>query len=179
MSVTHIAGSVVRIGGRTTIQRCALCGYKLLDSTNTAAPLEPDGSEPVYPTWGEGALVQVDGPHSSLVANDDGDLPADSCWALVRVGADVQYQDVKPEDETDVDEIGRAIQENIIDAALITEIRTPCEHDDEYRRRTDYVVVWTANAAEQLGEVARRAVRQTLARKILRRNPKRRSTDGA
>ena len=55
--MTHLAGSVVNIGGRI-IQRCLVCGYKLVD-------LELTGKE-IQRGWALGTLVEVyereDGP---------------------------------------------------------------------------------------------------------------------
>lgn len=82
-SVTHLAGPVVTIQGRI-IQRCAVCGEKLCDSLNIAAPLEPDGSEPTFLTWQEAAFVQMEGNRTSLVGNLRTDsVPEDFCLALV------------------------------------------------------------------------------------------------
>lgn len=82
-SVTHLAGPVVTIRGRA-IQRCVVCGEKLCDSLNTAAPLESDGSEPIFPTWQEQAFVQMEGNRTSQVGNlRHTPLPDDFCLALV------------------------------------------------------------------------------------------------
>lgn len=86
-TVTHMAGPPVGIGGRV-IQRCLVCGEKLLDSLNTAAPLNPDGTPPVFPTWDEGALVRIE-PGNPARHSVVGSfmttipLPADFCWELV------------------------------------------------------------------------------------------------
>ncbi len=83
MSVTHAAGPVVGIKGRI-IQRCPVCGEKLCDSLNTAMPLNPDGSIPEFPTWAEGALVEIDGNRSSLVGEFlTMELPVNFCLVLV------------------------------------------------------------------------------------------------
>lgn len=86
---THLAGPPVMIGGRT-IQRCPWCGYKLCDSKGASAPLNPDGSSPTFPTWKNGALVEVQEVNdvltrSSVVGDwyDAGDLPANLCYDLV------------------------------------------------------------------------------------------------
>jgi hypothetical protein len=84
MSVTHMAGPVVGVAGRG-VQRCAVCGEKLLDSKNAMAPVGPNGERPEFPFWREGALVECDGNRSS----DAGDfmtaehLPDDFCLSLV------------------------------------------------------------------------------------------------
>ena len=77
--VTHLAGVFVGLAGRV-IQRCAVCGYKLVDNKNTASP---DGS--AMPTWTDGALVEIDGNRSSMVGmyEDPAPLPASFCINLV------------------------------------------------------------------------------------------------
>lgn len=87
MSVTHVAGPVVTIGSRV-IQRCAVCGEKLADNKNTAAPVNPDGSPPEFPTWPERSLVQIEAgnPTRYSLAGDfmqADKLPEDFCLALV------------------------------------------------------------------------------------------------
>lgn len=83
MSVTHLAGPVVGIKGRI-IQRCPVCGEKLLDSLNAAMPLNPDGSVPEFPTWDEGSLVEVEGNRSSVIGEFISDsLPNNFCLVLV------------------------------------------------------------------------------------------------
>jgi hypothetical protein len=79
-TISHIAGVTLNVCGRT-VQRCSLCGAKLCDSLNTAAPLNPDGSEPVFPTWPTGRLVQVEAgnPTRSSLLPDTDKLPDDSC----------------------------------------------------------------------------------------------------
>lgn len=77
--VTHIAGVFVGLAGRI-IQRCACCGYKLVDNKNTASP---DGA--TMSTWASGALVEIDGNRSSMVGmyEDPNPLPANFCINLV------------------------------------------------------------------------------------------------
>lgn len=79
-TITHIAGVTLNVCGRV-IQRCSLCGAKLCDSEGTAAPLNPDGSEPGFPTWETGRLVQVEAgnPTRSSLLPDTDKLPDDSC----------------------------------------------------------------------------------------------------
>ncbi len=84
-TVTHITGPTLNVCGRV-IQRCSLCGEMLCDSKNTAQPLKPDGSEPEFPTWETGRLVQqtVGGnPTRWLLLPDTDQLPKDSCLDLV------------------------------------------------------------------------------------------------
>lgn len=84
MSVTHIAGPAINAAGRV-IQRCSLCGEKLCDSRNTAAPLNADGSVPKFPTWEIGRLVQCEpgNPTRWSLLPDTDRLPKDSCLELV------------------------------------------------------------------------------------------------
>jgi hypothetical protein len=83
-TVTHISGVRLDVCGRI-IQRCSLCGAKLCDSLNAAAPLNPDGSAPEFPTWPTGRLVQVKegNPTRWSLLPDTDKLPDDSCLALV------------------------------------------------------------------------------------------------
>lgn len=74
--------------GQRTIQRCALCGEKLLDNKNAAAPIGPNGEPPDFPVWGERALVTVTegNPTEYILAGDFvavEKLPEDFCLALV------------------------------------------------------------------------------------------------
>lgn len=86
-TVTHMAGASVGVAGRV-IQRCLVCGEKLCDNKGTAAPVNPDGSPPVFPTFAQGALVQVEPGNPTrfsvvgeFVSPDP--LPDDFCWELV------------------------------------------------------------------------------------------------
>jgi hypothetical protein len=79
MSVTHIAGAVICTQGRT-IQRCSLCGEKLVDSKGAMVETKYAG-EP-FPTWIMGRLVQIDGAVWTLLPETD-KLPDDSCLELV------------------------------------------------------------------------------------------------
>jgi hypothetical protein len=79
-TVTHIAGPAIHAGGRV-VQRCSLCGEKLVDSKNTASP---DGGS--IGTWQVGRLVQVtvgQNPTRSLLLDDTDQLPPDSCIELL------------------------------------------------------------------------------------------------
>ncbi len=89
MSTTHVAGPVVSIGDRI-IQRCAICGDKLVDNINKACVARP-GDHPIdIGVWREGCLVQVvdlgDGCERAVDTGDFGItelLPGDFCLALV------------------------------------------------------------------------------------------------
>lgn len=87
-SVTHLAGAVVRIGKKPhgrVIQRCAVCGDKLCDNVNFAAPLGPDGAPAEFATWPEGHMVKVSGGRSVGQGSFAGAarLPKDFCLMLV------------------------------------------------------------------------------------------------
>lgn len=84
-TVTHVAGPAMHVAGRT-IQRCALCGDKLVDSKNTAMPLRPDGTADSISTWEAGRLIQVtvgENPTRYLLLPDTDRLPKDSCIDLI------------------------------------------------------------------------------------------------
>ena len=86
-TVTHCAGPPVTIGGRV-IQRCAVCGEKLCDSLGAAMPLPEEGIDPVFPTWKQAGLVQIEPgtpTRSSLVGDllSTKPLPDDFCLQLV------------------------------------------------------------------------------------------------
>ena len=86
-TVTHVAGPVVTIAGRS-IQRCACCGDKLCDSKGQVGLCGPDGAAPEFCHWTERALVQVEGGNPtqfSLVGDfvECEALPEDFCLALV------------------------------------------------------------------------------------------------
>lgn len=83
-STTHIAGSWVTICGRK-LQRCAVCGEKLVDSLGQAGPLNPDGTPPETPHWEPGRMVRVTpgNPTQWALLDDTLMLPEDSCIDLV------------------------------------------------------------------------------------------------
>ncbi len=84
-TVTHIAGPAITACGRL-IQRCSLCGEKLVDSKGCAMPLKRDGTADSIGTWEVGRLVQVtvgENPTRSLLLPDTDRLPDDSCLELV------------------------------------------------------------------------------------------------
>jgi hypothetical protein len=59
--VVHLAGTALTMHGTHVRQRCAWCGYVLIDQdlTRVAVAVEP-GQEPgPYPTWEAGAFVAV------------------------------------------------------------------------------------------------------------------------
>ncbi len=83
-TISHFAGPRMDICGRI-VQRCTVCGAKLCDSLNTAAPLNPDGSAPDFPTWTPGAIVQVEAgnPTRYSLLPDTDKLPADACVEFI------------------------------------------------------------------------------------------------
>jgi hypothetical protein len=58
MVKTHIAGPSITVSGRV-IQRCMVCGLKLVDSLGMVGPIEPDGSAPVVATWRVDDVIEV------------------------------------------------------------------------------------------------------------------------
>lgn len=83
VSVTHIAGLVIEIGPRV-IQRCGVCGEKLVDNKDVAMPVREDGSVDKIATWCVGGLVRREGHRWHAIAHVNGeDLPADNCLDLV------------------------------------------------------------------------------------------------
>lgn len=84
-TVTHIAGPAITACGRL-VQRCSLCGEKLVDSKGCAMPLMPDGTADSIGTWEVGRLVQVTvdtNPTRYLLLPDTDKLPDDTCFALL------------------------------------------------------------------------------------------------
>lgn len=85
MSVTHVAGPPVVFNCRV-IQRCVVCGEKLLDSLRCMAPLNPDGSQPSFPTYPERHYIHVDGNQTTVGVDYltlNVDEPVDFCIDLV------------------------------------------------------------------------------------------------
>lgn len=93
MSTVHLAGNEVRIGTRV-IQRCLVCGYKLVDrDLATVTVISPAGAAPadVVSAWGVGHLIEVcEGNPTRLYdigTTDEPVFPAahwpDSCLDLV------------------------------------------------------------------------------------------------
>ena len=56
----NLAANPIVIGDRV-IQRCFVCGLKLVDNLGVAAPIGPNGELPTIGTWEVGALVAVSG----------------------------------------------------------------------------------------------------------------------
>lgn len=85
-TVTHVAGPAVIVAGRG-IQRCCVCGEKLIDTKNQMVPLSPDGTPGLACCWADGAMVQFEegNPRRESHVGQFGvnRLPSDSCIALV------------------------------------------------------------------------------------------------
>jgi hypothetical protein len=84
-TVTHIAGPAITACGRV-VQRCSLCGEKLVDSKGCAMPIQEDGTPDTIGTWEVGRLVQVSvdcNPTSYVLLPDTDRLPDDSCLELI------------------------------------------------------------------------------------------------
>lgn len=83
MNAVHLAGPAVQIYDRV-IQRCMVCGYKLIDADVVCQVHDAD-----IGTWVHGALVEISGddPIRYKLAGHFGDaLPADFCLPLVERG---------------------------------------------------------------------------------------------
>lgn len=84
MPVTHLTGPVITIGPRV-IQRCAVCGLKLVDNVNY--PLKTDGTVEAIPVWQPRCFIRQEGDPPTWTAvcdlNDDDDVPEDFCLELV------------------------------------------------------------------------------------------------
>lgn len=84
MSVTHVAGPFIGLSSTNrAIQRCLICGEKLIDTKNQASP---NGEPSSF--WRAGALIKVEGsqPACSSDIGDfltDSELPDDLCISLV------------------------------------------------------------------------------------------------
>lgn len=85
MTVTHVAAHPIVLNERV-IQRCAICGEKLLDSKNSSIPIGPDGETPVFPVWTPGSLVEIKGTRSLDIgsfSDESKQLPESLCINLV------------------------------------------------------------------------------------------------
>jgi hypothetical protein len=82
MSFTHVAAAPVNAEGRI-IQRCALCGFKLLDSQGVEMHAPEGQPVPVFTTWEPGRLVKVTADAVQVMLPKAKHLPPDSCLPLV------------------------------------------------------------------------------------------------
>lgn len=87
--VVHLAGPIVMIDGRL-IQRCVVCGEKLLDSKNAmvAVPTNrqaEDDTELAH--WEEGYLIEFSGSQQVALGmfESEGPLPDEFCLSLVEL----------------------------------------------------------------------------------------------
>jgi hypothetical protein len=88
MSVVHIPGPVIAVG-RRKIQRCAVCGEKLVDNkafiegrVMAWSRENLEGGTPGF--WPTLEPIRVDGTLSYVIEHVDGEqLPDDSCITLV------------------------------------------------------------------------------------------------
>jgi len=78
-TLTHLAGLPVCVRGRL-VQRCAICGARMVDSDGRYILRTKDGS-PGPPHWPLGAMVQVRAGSQTeyVVLPDSGKLPEDNC----------------------------------------------------------------------------------------------------
>ena len=79
MSVSHLTAQPVLVAGRFNRQRCAWCGELIVDEDlTTMMSTEPNwmGTE-----WPVSRIVRIDGSHTMVVDNHDGQMPEDSCMA--------------------------------------------------------------------------------------------------
>jgi hypothetical protein len=83
-TVTHIVGPAIHACDRA-VQRCSLCGEKLLDSKGQMAPIGPDGKTPAFLSWPVGRLLRFHpgNPRHEELLPDTDQLPDDSCLALL------------------------------------------------------------------------------------------------
>ena len=67
MKKVHLAGNFVIFGNRV-IQRCLICGVKLVDSLNQAVAQDrDDNSDNGVPVWEIGGLIEVDGGRTTII----------------------------------------------------------------------------------------------------------------
>lgn len=84
----HVAGPTVGSPERR-IQRCLICGLKLVDTLNQAAPLNPDGSPPRDLFWQSGGLIEISPGNRTQflligsLLDESTSLPPNLCWPLV------------------------------------------------------------------------------------------------
>lgn len=108
MTLTHIAGPAVNIGGRV-VQRCAVCGELLGDSKNQMGPVGPNGELTQIPTWRTGGLIETTEGNPKRFTDvghlaESGELPSSLC--LARERARYQVGDVVESNSPDMPIIG-------------------------------------------------------------------------
>ena len=80
-TITHFVGPRMDVCGRI-IQRCSVCGAKLMDSEGVMMLANPDGTPGRFATWPEGQIIRTtlgNPSHTLLVLDDDCRLPEDAC----------------------------------------------------------------------------------------------------
>jgi hypothetical protein len=75
--IVHIASNTITMEGQYVRQRCVWCGVLLID-IDLSMTATSDGKEPG--SWATGALVEVDGGHSSLVEGNR--IPDNCCYCV-------------------------------------------------------------------------------------------------
>lgn len=81
-TICHLAGQAVIVAEGRTIQRCLICGQKLIDSGMVTVILT-DRINP-QPTWDPGTWVRFDKNKAVKIASvEDGCMPLDNCLPLV------------------------------------------------------------------------------------------------
>jgi hypothetical protein len=86
--IIHLAGTPIIIHDRT-IQRCLICGCKLLDSEDPIVNVVVEEGEARYYTWDTGSWVCVSQQSATLVSKSalnvfkQTELPPNNCLALV------------------------------------------------------------------------------------------------
>lgn len=80
----HVAGTVLVAPPGRMRQRCSWCGALMIDyHLERMRMAVPEGQDPTPGAWQVGALVEIDGGASCVVAYEQGDpLPAGSCVLL-------------------------------------------------------------------------------------------------
>jgi hypothetical protein len=84
----HLAGVPIVIGERT-IQRCFICGFKLVDTDDPVVNVVIDEGEAKFYTWEPGSWVRVNQQSALLLRTNDSlyfkkeELPDNPCLSLV------------------------------------------------------------------------------------------------
>lgn len=86
--IVHLAGTPVTIGDRV-IQRCLICGCKLLDSEDPVVNVIVDEGQAKFYTWVPGGWIQVNHQSAYLLYQSETpefteqELPSNNCMGLV------------------------------------------------------------------------------------------------
>lgn len=99
LTVTHLVGLEVVIGGRYYRQRCAWCDETLID-LDLALIAVPDGQDPTPAFWTVGSLVRHAGALWTVVEPDvregETQTPEDACWSAYLADPDEAKVPTKP-----------------------------------------------------------------------------------